>query len=325
MQQSELMEGIDSNYLGKIPEILITPNRKAALEFGVSVDEIGKTIQALMGSIVAGKFSKNGRRYDIKIKIADKTINSISDIKNIKVRNNRGELIPLDKVTVIEELPGLLSITREDRTRAITITSNLKSGVTQGEALDYIKSQISPKLPELYSLIESGSTKTYGEAYKSLIQVILIGLIVAYMVLASQFNSFLYPLIILSIIPFSFTGAFIALKWGNQTLNIYSMIGLVLLMGIVKKNSIILVDLAKVLKTTGLTSQEAMKEAAPIRLRPILMTSLSTIAGTLPAALTFGPGSETRIPMALSVIGGLLFATFITLYLVPVLWCQQKK
>jgi len=320
MEDSGLMVEIDSNYQGKIPELRIIPDRKKALERGVSINDIGKTVQSMVSGITAGKFSKGGRRYDIVVKIQDKNLQEIKDISEITVRNNRGELIPLSEVTTIEESKGLLSINRKDRARSITLTSNLTEGVAQGQALEYLRNDIKPTLKEGVGIIESGSVQTYNDSFSSLIYVIILGLLIAYMVLASQFNSFLHPLTILSVLPFSFTGAFITLKLADQTINIYSMIGLILLMGIVKKNSIILVDFTNQMREKGNSVHDALMKACPIRLRPIIMTSVSTIAGTLPAALAIGPGAETRVPMALSVIGGLLFATILTLFIVPCIY-----
>lgn len=320
MEESKLMVEADSNFKGLIPELHIIPDRQKALERGVSVSQIGQTIQAMVSGIVAGKFSKGGRRYDIKVKILNDELKEITDITKIMVRNNRGQLIPLSDVTKIEETKGLQTITREDRARSITMTANLPLGVAQSEAIEYIRTKLKEHLPEGYTIIESGAMKTYNESFESLLFVIVLGLIIAYMVLASQFNSFVSPLVILSALPFSFTGAFLALEIFNQTINMYSMIGLILLMGIVKKNSIILVDFANQLRANGLNVNDALLRACPIRLRPILMTSVSTIAGTLPAAMALGPGAETRIPMALVVIGGLLFSTVLTLIIVPCLY-----
>lgn len=320
MEESKLMVEADSNFKGLIPELHIIPDRQKALERGVSVSQIGQTIQAMVSGIVAGKFSKGGRRYDIKVKILNDELKEITDITKIMVRNNRGQLIPLSDVTKIEETKGLQTITREDRARSITMTANLPLGVAQSEAIEYIRTKLKENLPEGYTIIESGAMKTYNESFESLLFVIVLGLIIAYMVLASQFNSFVSPLVILSALPFSFTGAFLALEIFNQTINMYSMIGLILLMGIVKKNSIILVDFANQLRANGLNVNDALLRACPIRLRPILMTSVSTIAGTLPAAMALGPGAETRIPMALVVIGGLLFSTVLTLIIVPCLY-----
>lgn len=320
MEDSKLMVGVDSNYKGKIPELHIVPDREKALARGVSVDAIGKTIQSMVSGVVAGKFAKGGRRYDVKVKIKENELNDMGDITKITVRNNRGQLIPLSEVTKVEETSGLLSIIREDRTRSITLTANLAPKVAQSDALEYVRENFANNLPEEYTLIESGSTRTYNESFYSLIYVIVLGLVIAYMILASQFNSFVSPITILSALPFSFTGAFIALKLGGQTLNMYSMIGLILLMGIVKKNSIILVDLTNQMRAKGLGIREALMEACPVRLRPIIMTSVSTVAGTIPAALSLGPGAETRIPMALAVIGGLVFSTVLTLYIVPCIY-----
>jgi HAE1 family hydrophobic/amphiphilic exporter-1 len=157
----------------------------------------------------------------------------------------------------------------------------------------------------------------FQESFQSLIFALVLGLVVAYMVLASQFNSFIHPFTVLLALPFSITGALISLWIGGQSLNIYSMIGIILLMGIAKKNSIILVDFTNQLREEGRPRQEALLEACPIRLRPILMTSVSTIAGAVPSALALGPGAETRIPMALAVIGGITVSTFMTLFVVP--------
>ena len=320
MEESKLMTDIDSNYQGLIPELQIIPDREKAMLRGVSIDNIGKTIQSMVSGITAGKFSKGGRRYDIILKVRKNDFSSISDLSKIKVRNNRGELISLAAVTKIVESKGLLSINRDDRSRAITMTANLSEGVSQGKALDYLKQSIKPKLKKGFSMIDSGSVQTYNESFDSLVNVIILGLIIAFMVLASQFNSFLHPLTVLSILPFSFIGAFLALKIASQSINIYSMIGLILLMGIVKKNSIILVDFTNQMRKKGKGVKESLLEACPIRLRPIIMTSVSTIAGTLPAAFSLGPGAETRVPMALAVIGGLLISTLLTLFIVPCIY-----
>jgi HAE1 family hydrophobic/amphiphilic exporter-1 len=320
MLASGLMIDVDTNYRGLVPEVHIIPDREKALARGVSIAEIGKTIQSMVAGIVAGKFAKGGRRYDIKVKIKDSQLNEIKDISQIMVRNNRGELISLVDLVKVQETTGLLSITREDRSRAIRIFSNLAPGVAQSDALAYMENIIIPTLPRGYSLIPTGSTKTYNESFESLFTVLILGLIIAYMILASQFNSFTHPLIIFSALPFSFTGAFIALKLSGQSLNMYSMIGLILLMGIVKKNSIVLVDLTNQLREQGLSVKEALLQACPIRLRPIFMTTVSTVAGTIPAAILTGPGYETRVPMAMAVIGGLLVSTLVTLIIVPTLY-----
>lgn len=320
MDDSGLMQDADSNFKGVIPELRIVPDREKAIARGVSVQEIGRTIQAMVSGVVAGKFAKGGRRYDVRVKILDKDLKEIKDISRIRIRNNRGELIPLSEVTKIVEDKGLLSITREDRSRSIAVYSNVAPGSTQGEAIGWVKANARDILPAGYSLLETGASKTFAESFQSLFIVFGMGIMIAYMVLASQFNSFVHPVTILMSLPFSFTGAFFALWIGGQTLNIYSMIGLILLMGIVKKNAIILVDYTNQLREGGLSIRDALMKACPIRLRPIIMTSVSTVAGTIPAAIGGGAGSETRVPMALAVIGGVLVSTLLTLLVIPAIY-----
>ncbi|PIQ59103.1 MAG: hypothetical protein COW00_12285, partial [Bdellovibrio sp. CG12_big_fil_rev_8_21_14_0_65_39_13] len=176
-----------------------------------------------------------------------------------------------------------------------------------------------------YVLESSGSSQAFDESSQGMVLVFSIGIMIAYMVLASQFNSFIHPLTVLLALPFSITGALIALWIGGASLNIYSMIGIVLLMGIVKKNSIILVDFTNQLRGQGRSLHNALLEACPIRLRPIVMTSVSTVAGTLPAALATGAGSETRVPLALAVIGGVILSTLLTLVVVPCFYSLVSK
>jgi len=211
----------------------------------------------------------------------------------------------------------LLSIMRKNRERAIRIFANITPGKSQAEALQQVEKMGKEILPDGYRLVFSGSSQTMQESFQSLLFALILGILVAYMVLGSQFNSFIHPFTVLLALPFSITGAFIALLIGNQSLNIYSFIGLILLMGIVKKNSIMLVDFTNVRREGGMEVTPALLEACPIRLRPILMTSIATIAAALPAAFGLGPGAETRIPMALVVIGGVLVSTLLTLFVVP--------
>jgi multidrug efflux pump subunit AcrB len=180
-------------------------------------------------------------------------------------------------------------------------------------------------LPAPYRLVPGGASVAFKESISSLLFAMMLGIIVAYMVLASQFNSFLHPVTVLTILPLSVAGAAIALWSGGLTLNIFSMIGLLLLMGIVKKNSIILVDYANQLRETGLSAYDAMLKAGPVRLRPILMTSASTLMAALPAALALGPGGEIRKPMALSVIGGLIVSTLLSLLVVPAFYVVSDR
>jgi HAE1 family hydrophobic/amphiphilic exporter-1 len=219
-------------------------------------------------------------------------------------------------VTIVEK-PTALTITRRGRERAIGLFANVAPGKSQSDAIAQAEKIARDILPDGYHATISGSAQTYKESSAGMALVFWMGILVAYMVLGSQFNSFLHPLIVLLALPFSITGAVIALLIGGQSMNMYSIIGVILLMGIVKKNSILLVDFTNQIRAQGKTIEESLLTACPIRLRPIIMTSIATIVAAIPPALALGPGAEIRIPMAIAVIGGVIVSTFFTLYVVP--------
>jgi HAE1 family hydrophobic/amphiphilic exporter-1 len=317
MEKSGMMVDIDTNYLLGMPEVQITPNRTNAALHGVSVANIGETVKALVGGVLVGKYSKNGHRSDIRLQLPKEDV-QVGQIKGLMVGNNRGSLIPLSQVVDIVTKPTLQQINRVNRERAISIYANLKPGASQQNAIEFLQKSAQASLTPGYRIEFSGSAQTFKESFESLIFALIMGLIVSYMVLGSQFNSFIDPVTVLMALPFSVSGAFVALLISHQSLNIYSMIGLILLMGIVKKNSILLVDFTNQIRDhEKRTVREALIRACPQRLRPILMTSIATIAGAVPAALAIGPGAETRVPMAIAVIGGVLVSTLLTLYVVP--------
>lgn len=316
MQASGLMVDVDTDYRLGMPEVRVAPDREKANERGVTVASIANTINAMIGGVRAGKYTRGGKRYDIRVRLADADRRRPQDIGKIFVRNNRGELVRLSDVSALIEKPTLLTITRRNRERAIGVFANVAPGKSQGEALAHIES-LSRSLPEGMRVVFSGSSQTFKESFQSLVFALVLGIFVAYMVLGAQFNSFVHPFTVLLALPFSVTGAFIALKLTGITLNIYSMIGLLLLMGIVKKNSILLVEFTNERRKLGKDVRTALLEACPVRLRPILMTSVSTIAGAVPAALALGAGAETVRPMAVVVIGGMIASTVLTLFVVP--------
>lgn len=317
MEDTGLMTDVDTNYENGMPEIQVLPDRVKARQHGVDVSNISQTVNVAMAGAIAGKYSQGGRRYDVRVGLPADARSSEETIKRLNVRNSQGELISLDRVVTVTQKKGLQTISREDRQRAVTVRANIAPKSSQAEAITAVQKLMKDILPDGYSASVSGSAKTFQESFQGLTFALLLGIVVSYMVLASQFNSFTHPLTILIALPFSVSGAFIALYLGGQTLNIYSMIGLILLMGIVKKNSILLVEFTNHVREQGLGVREALIEACPIRLRPILMTSIATIAGAIPPALAIGPGAESRIPMALGVIGGVFVSTFLTLFVVP--------
>lgn len=325
MDQTKMMTDIDTDYREGMPEVRVVPDREKTRAFGVSIADVSTSIDALMGGQIAGKFSKGGHRYDVRVRLEEIERKNPDDIKRLDVRNNRGELVPISSVVKLEERMSLQGISRQNRQRAITVFANVARGSSQAKAIEEIQRISKNILPSGYFIQVSGSAKTFQESMSSLVAALVLGILVSYMVLASQFNSFLHPLTVLVALPFSVSGAFLALLIANQSLNIFSMIGLILLMGIVKKNSILLVDFTNQLREEGMGVEAALIKACPVRLRPILMTSIATIAGALPAAFAIGPGAESRIPMAVSVVGGVLVSTVLTLFVVPCVYSLLSK
>lgn len=325
MEKTGIFVDVDTDYLLGMPEVQIIPNREKASARGVSIQAIGQMVNTLIGGGLVGYYSDDGRRNEVRVKLKEDSRSALEKIDAIFVRNNRGELIPLKDVVKIESKKTLQQISRKDRQRAIAIFSNVAKGKSQEQALKIAEEIARKNLPNGYRFVQTGSSQAFKESFQSLIFALLLGIIVAYMILASQFNSFIDPVSVLIALPFSISGAFLALWIAGSSINLYSMIGFILLMGIVKKNSILLVEFTNQVREEGLDVKPALIKACPSRLRPIIMTSFATIVGALPAALSFGPGSETRSPMAIAVIGGVAVSTFLTLYVVPCFYSLFAK
>ena len=317
MRESGLVTDVDGDYQVGMPEVQVVPDRNKAADLGVSMAEIGETINSAIGGQRIGKFKDKGRRFDIRVRLLAQQRERPEDINRLLVRGDTGGLVRLGDIVRIEQRPTLQAIARRDRERAITIFANVAPGVSQGEAIDRSLAIARELLPENYRAVPSGTARTFRESFDSLLFAMALGLVVAYMVLASQFNAFTHPFTVLLALPFSVSGALLALWIAGQSLNVYSMLGLILLMGIAKKNSILLVDFTNQMREQGMERHEALLQACPIRLRPILMTSVATIAGALPAALAIGPGAELQRPMALALVGGMIVSTAFTLFVVP--------
>jgi len=315
---------LDSDYRVGMPELRVTPDRAVCADVGVSVDDVATTINALVGGIRVGKYSTGGRRLDVRLKLMAGQRSRPEDISRLRVRARNGQLIPLSSLVAFDEQAALQAITRRDRERAISIYANVSPGHSQSEALRVIEG-LGGNLPVGYRVVLGGSSMAFRESMSSLLFAMVLGVLIAYMILASQFNSFKDPITIITILPLSIAGAAFALLITGKSLNIFSMIGLLLLMGIVKKNSIILVDYANAFRAKGFAAREAMEKAGPIRLRPILMTATATLMAAIPPALGIGSGAEIRMPMAIAVIGGLVLSTALSLIVVPAFYVVADK
>lgn len=307
---------LDMDYRIGMPELRIVPNRARAADLGISVENVATALNATLGGLRIGKYSTEGRRIDVRLRLLAGQRTRPEDLSRLRLRSSTGDLIPLSSLVTTEEVPALQAITRRDRERAITIYANVAPGMSQADVLKYVEG-LGSDMPTGYRLVLGGASVAFRESMGDLLFALVLGIGVAYMVLASQFNSFLHPVTVLSILPLSVAGAAFALLATGRSLNIFSMIGLLLLMGIVKKNSIILVDYTNQLRERGLDTLSALLKAGPVRLRPILMTSIATMMAAVPPAVGIGSGSEIRAPMGVAVIGGLIVATVLSLLVVP--------
>jgi HAE1 family hydrophobic/amphiphilic exporter-1 len=301
------------------PEFKVYIDRDRAADLGVDVATIAEAINLLVSGeldIARYKDEQRGKRYDIRVRLNPEDRESSNAMQRINVRARDGKLVELANVVKVEEGTGPSVINRVDRQRAITVFASLE-GKPLGQAKDELDAIAGRILPSDYLPKYQGMADTMKESFGYLLFAILLGVIMAYMILAAQFESFVHPITVLLSLPLSFVGAFGALFLTGKTLNIFSFIGLILLMGLVKKNAILLVDYTNVLRERGLSRREAILQAGPVRMRPILMTTFAMVFGMLPIALGVGEGAETRSPMGIAVIGGLLTSLVLTLVVVP--------
>jgi hydrophobe/amphiphile efflux-1 (HAE1) family protein len=329
LEAEKLAVDLDTDYRTGIPELVVSPKRDAMAARGVSVDLVGQVLAAAVGGIVQGRYTAEGRRYDIRFKVPAEYIRAPKDIQNLYVRNIAGNLVPLRELVDIKEQAASQSITRVNRQRAVAVFGNLAPGASQAAVLARTEAIAKEILPPEYSYGLEGAAAGLGEAFGSLFTALIVGVLVAYLILAVQFNSFIHPVSVLVALPFSVTGAILTLWLTNNSLNLFSFIGLIVLMGIAKKNSILLVEFTNQIRdrkgNEGMSVREALINACPVRLRPILMTSVATIAAATPLVLGHGLGHEARTPMGLAIIGGTIVSTMLTLFVVPALYLALSR
>jgi multidrug efflux pump len=320
MRESDLFLDVNSDYRVGMPEARVVPDRDRAAALGVSMQDISQTINALVGGVVAGRFKDTGRRYDVRARLLSSQRSRPEDLGRLRVRAKGGQLVPLASLVTVDTRPTMLQVTRRGRERAITITANVPQGKSAALAIETAAKIAADGMPEGYRTTLGGASLALEETGRELTFALILGAALAYMILAAQFNSLAHPLSVLFAMPMALTGAIAGLAIFSLSLNVYSAIGIILLMGIVKKNSILLVEFTNHRRLLGATRDEALLHACPARLRPILMTTISTLVGAIPAAVALGPGAELRQPMAVAVIGGLTLSTLLTLFVVPAIY-----
>jgi HAE1 family hydrophobic/amphiphilic exporter-1 len=315
---------LDINLDLEQPQLFVTVDRERAADLGLDAATIYETVYALIAGREVGSFTDRGKRYDVRIKVLPSQAVSPEDIGRLEVRTPSGEMVRLDSVVSIEHGVGPINVNRTERERSVLLTANLE-GVPLNRALETVDAILAEELPEGYHAEPTGQAEEFAESMSSLLFALGLAVLIVYMLLASQFDSFLHPFTIMLALPPALVGALLALFVTGYTINIMSVIGIILLFGLVTKNSILLVDLTIQKQETGLDREAALRLACPIRLRPILMTAVSMIFGVLPVALALGEGGEARAPMAVATAGGMITSTILTLFLVPVVYALMDR
>lgn len=312
------MGKVDLDVQLDLPQLNMKIDRERAATLGLNATDVATAVSLYAGGINVAKYNDadgDGQRYDIRLKAGDEDLNNTADLRKIFLRSNNGQLVRLDAVARFEPELGPAVIGRYDLQYAANFYAN--PNMPLGQAVDLVKQTSAKIVPAEYKIKMTGQAEEFGKTFKNIAFVFALAFILLYMVLASQFNSFIQPFIIMLAQPLAIIGGLVALLISGDSLNMFSMIGLVLLIGLVAKNSILLVDLTNQFRDKGIPIDDALKEACPIRLRPVVMTSLTIILALLPAALGLGAGSETNKPLSVAIIGGMVSSTLLTLVVVP--------
>ncbi|RJP17184.1 MAG: efflux RND transporter permease subunit [Candidatus Abyssobacteria bacterium SURF_5] len=317
MNQVPGLVDVDSDLEINKPKLRVEVDRNRAADMGISIADAAQAMRVLLGGDDITDFKEGGESYEVVVqfKAADREVPK--HIDDIYVRNVKGELIRLSSILNFEETVGPAEINRFNRQRSVTLTANTEN-LPLGEALEKINAISERRLTGEFSTALAGTSETMMESFTALLMALLLSVVFTYLVLAAQFNSFVHPFTILLALPLAFIGSFGALLLAGMTFNIFSFIGIIVLVGIATKNSILLVEFINQRRRQGMPRREAVIEASGIRLRPILMTAISTIGGVLPIALGLGAGAESRRPMGVATAGGLISSTLLTLFIVPV-------
>jgi multidrug efflux pump len=311
---------VDSDLRVNKPQLTVSFDRNRAEDLGIPVGDVATTLQVLLGGREVSTFTRANKQYDVIVQLDPRARATPSDMTGLHLRGRGGNLVKLEAVATVEEGVGPRELAHFNRVRSATLTASLAPGFTLGAALDSLNRIAAEVLPKGSSTALAGESRELEESGASLYFAFVLALVVVFMVLASQFESLVHPFTVLLAVPLAVTGALFTLALAGSTINVYSQIGMILLIGLVTKNSILLVEYINQLKEKGMTTIEAALEAGRIRLRPILMTSVATVMGALPIALGLGAGSLSRRPLGYAIVGGMLFSTLLTLYVVPAVY-----
>jgi len=316
-RQSKALMNPDTDLRLNKPQLAVDIDREKAASMGIDVEAIGRTLETLLGGRQVTRFKKEGKQYDVIIQLEAKDRNTPADLSAIFMRARDGRLVQLSNLVKVRETVGPKELNHFNRLRATVLSANVSPGYTLGEALEYIEGAAKEVLDSSARTELDGPSREFRESGAALLFTFVLALMFIYLVLSAQFESFVSPFVIMLTVPLAMTGALAALKLTGGTLNVYSQIGLVMLIGLITKHGILIVEFANQLRAKGMNAVEAVTEAATLRLRPILMTTGAMVLGALPLALAKGAGAEARQPIGWVIVGGLLLGTLFTLFVIP--------
>lgn len=323
--KSKVFQGVDVNLKFNKPELNITIDREKAAGIGISVSDIAQTLQLGLSGQRFSYFNMDGKQYQVIGQFERAKRNEPLDLKSMYTKNNKGEMIQLDNVVTIEEQSSPPQLYHYNRYQSATVSAGLAPGKTIGDGIKEMEIISDKILDDSFSTALTGPSRDFSESSSNVMFAFVLALLIIYLVLAAQFESFIDPFIIMLTVPLALCGALLSLWYFNQTLNIFSQIGIIMLIGLVTKNGILIVEFANQLKGKGRTVREAIQEASAARLRPILMTSIATALGAMPIALSLGAGSISRMAMGIVIVGGILFSLVLTLFVIPAIYSYFSK
>jgi|TARA_B110000438_G_C15816112_1_gene652012 multidrug efflux pump len=317
-QENPDLSGIDSDYKETYPQLLVKIDHSRAFDLGVSVGDIGRTLETMLGQRRVTNFVERGEEYYVVVKGEKTDFSNPKDIDNIFVRSTVSQqLVPLSNLITIEENATSSQLNRFNRLRSVTISANLADGYALGDALNYLNNAVAEHLPEEAQVAYKGQSQLLQESGNSIAFIFILALVITYLVLSAQFESFIHPFVIMLTVPLALVGALAGLKLMGMSLNIYSQIGIVMLIGLAAKNGILIVEFANQLRDKGIAFEEALITAATQRLRPIVMTTFTTVTTSIPLVLAVGPGAESRMVIGVVIFAGVSLASIFTLFIVP--------
>jgi multidrug efflux pump len=317
MEKNPNFFAVDSDYKETRPQMRILIDRARASDLGVSVNEVGRTLETMMGGRRVTTYVDNGEEYDVILQAGRELRATPTDLSAIQVRARSGELVPLSNLVTLTELAEAGSLNRFNRLRAITISAGLTPGYRMGDAVAWAEQAVREELPDTAQIDWKGESREFQKAGGAVLLTFAMALLIVYLVLAAQFESFIHPATIMLTVPLGVLGALLGLWLAGSTLNLFSQIGIVMLVGLAAKNGILIVEFANQLRDEGISIREAIVESSVVRLRPILMTSVATVVGAIPLVLQGGPGSGSRATIGIVVIFGVAFSTLLSLFVVP--------